>query len=362
MTRRLERGAEFKDWGTYVGRRLLQGLLVLWAAFTLAFIILYILPSDPVRIMLSGSGAEFANASDADLAKVRAEYGLDKSAPLQYLHALWNAASGDLGRSIQRGMPVTDLLGGALGQTVRLGLAAFAIALVLGVAVALGAAFTRNRLVRQLVLTTPSLGVSIPTFWSGLLFTQVFAFRLGWVNVFDQESWKSILLPALTLAIPTSAFIAQILAKSLSATLGEPYIQVVRSRGASEARVLLRNAFRNASLPLLTMIGMIVGNMLAGSVVVETVFSRMGVGRLTFEAVNAQDIPVVMGVVILAAAVFVVISLVVDLIYPLLDPRVSVRTARRRNAAPSPLTPPSPDGTAADLPSPTTATIQGAVA
>jgi len=318
-------------WLSYVARRLLQGVVVLWVAFTIAFVVLYLLPSDPIRIMLSGSGTEFANADPAAIAALRASYGLDGPVLGQYLHALQGAVRLDFGQSIQRGMPVTELLTGALGATAQLGGIAIGIALVIGLTVALTATFTRNRWVRQLLLSLPAVSVSVPTFWVGLLLTQVFSFWLGWVDIFDQKSWTTILLPAVTLAIPTSAFIAQILAKSLATTMAEPYVQVIRSRGTSEVRIVLVHALRNASLPLLTMFGMIVGNVLAGSVVVETVFSRMGVGRITFEAVDAQDIPVVMGVVVFAALVFVVISLVVDLVYPLLDPRVTVRADRRRD-------------------------------
>ena len=314
----------------YILRRLAQGVGVLWAAYTIAFVVLYLLPSDPVRIMLSGSGAEFADPSSADLAAVQREYGFDKPFYLQYLDSLGRALHGDFGRSIQRGESVGTLIVDALGQTAKLAGVAFAIALVIGLAGSLLAAFVRNRAVRQALLAVPSVAVSVPTFWSGLLLTQVFAFSLGWVNVFDEGNVGALLLAAVTLAVPTSAYIAQVLSKSLLTTLGEPYVEVVRSRGASEARVVLRSGLRNASLPLFTMVGMIVGNMLAGSVVVETVFARSGIGSLTFEAVRAQDIPVVMGVVVFAAATFVVISLVVDLVYPVLDPRVIVDSARRR--------------------------------
>ncbi len=319
-------------WAWYVGKRLFAGVGVLWAAFTVSFIVLYLLPSDPIQIMLSGSGTEFVGADDAKVAEVRAEYGLDRSAPAQYLAALGGALTLDFGRSIQRGMPVTELLGDALGQTLLLGGLALTLALVIGFAVAVTATLAPWRPLRQAVLGLPALSVSIPTFWSGLLITQVFAFGLQWVNVFDTSSFATLLLPATTLAIPVSAFIAQILAKSLATTMREPYVEVVRSRGVSEARVVVGSALRNASLPLLTMLGMIVGNIIAGSVVVETVFSRMGIGRITFEAVKAQDIPVVMGVVMIAATAFVLINLLVDIVYPLLDPRVDVGI-RRRSAA-----------------------------
>ncbi|GAA1851960.1 ABC transporter permease [Pseudonocardia ailaonensis] len=309
----------------YVLRRLLQGVGVLWAAYTIAFVVLYLLPSDPVRIMLAGSGTEFANPDPAAVAALEAQYGFDKPVIVQYVTSLGRALTGDLGTSIQRSDEVTSMLAAALGHTAVLGGVAFGLALVGGLLLAIPAAFTRRPSVRQTLLGVPSVAVSVPTFWTGLLLTQVVSFQLGWVDVFDQHSVGALLLPAVTLAIPTSAYIAQVLSKSLLSTLREPYTEVIRSHGASEARIVLVSALRNASLPLLTMIGVIVGNLLAGSVVVEAVFARDGIGNMTFQAVAAQDIPVVMGVVLLAAAIFVVISIAVDLVYPLLDPRVMIR-------------------------------------
>ncbi|MCD2100229.1 ABC transporter permease [Rhodococcus rhodochrous] len=331
MTRGPVDNGALRDWLRFFGRRLLQGLFVLWAAFTLVFVVLYLLPSDPIQLMLSGSGAEFASADDATIAQLRAQYGMDKPAFLQYLDALWNALHGDFGMSIQTGRPVADLITEALSQTVVLGLFALAIGLILGFVLAIAATLVRFGWLQQLLLSLPAAGVSVPSFWVGLLLIQYFAFDLGWFPPLGGKGINGLVLPAVTLSIPTAAFVAQILAKSLSVTMHEPYIEVVRSKGASRAHALFHDALRNASLPLLTMVGMIVGNILAGSVVVETVFSRMGLGRITYEAVNAQDIPVVLGVVTFAATVFVVLGIIVDLLYPLLDPRIGsqVRTRRR---------------------------------
>ncbi|WP_068165804.1 ABC transporter permease [Rhodococcus phenolicus] len=332
MTRGPAGDGALRDWLGFFGRRLLQGLFVLWAAFTLVFVVLYLLPSDPIKLMLSGSGAEFASVDDATLEQLRAQYGMDKAPLFQYFDALWNAVRGDFGMSIQTRRPVTELITEALSETLVLGSLALVLGLALGLSIALAATLVRFRWLQQLLLSLPAAGVSVPSFWVGLLLIQYFAFELGWFPPLGGKGLNGLVLPAVTLAIPTAAFVAQILAKSLAATMREPYVEVVRSKGASRAHALFHDALRNASLPLLTMVGMIVGNILAGSVVVETVFSRMGLGRITYEAVNAQDIPVVLAVVTFAAAVFVVLGIIVDLLYPLLDPRIGSQVRGRRKA------------------------------
>lgn len=326
-----------RAWFAFALRRIVQGVFVLWAAFTAVFIVLYLLPNDPIRLMLSGSGSEFGSADEETIERLRAQYGMDKSVVLQYFDALWGAVRGDFGMSIQTGRPVLDMVFDAIGQTAILGGFALAIGLVVGVVVAVASSLVRNRALQQLLLSLPAAGVSLPSFWVGLLLIQYFSFNLGWFPPLGGEGLNGLVLPAVTLAIPTAAFVAQILARSLASTLSEPYIEVIRAKGARQTHILVVNALRNASLPLLTMTGMIVGNTIAGSVVVETVFSRMGLGRITYEAVDAQDIPVVLAVVTFAALIFVVIGVIVDLINPLLDPRIGssvIVKHRRRSATP----------------------------
>lgn len=320
----------------YVGRRLGQAVLVLWAAFTVTFVILYLLPSDPVSIMLAGGqGGEQAAVDPAQAAALRAEYGLDDPLPVQYVHALWRTLHLDLGNSIQNGAPVSTSIADALPQTALLAASAFVVALVLGVGIAFLSTWTRWAWARTLLLALPPLGVSLPTFWVGLLLIQAFSFRIPVFPALGNRGVSSLVLPAVTLAIPVSASIAQVLARGLRTALAEPYVETARAKGASRARVHLRHAFRNATIPALTIGGVVVGNLLAGAVVVETVFSRVGIGRLTVTAVNGQDIPLVQGLVLLAATVFVVTNLVVDLLYPVLDPRIRVigaaRASRRRD-------------------------------
>lgn len=320
----------------YVARRLGQSLVVLWAAFTVTFVILYLLPSDPVSIMLAGGqGGEQSTVDPAQVAALRAEHGLDDPLPVQYLHALWRTLHLDFGDSLRNGAPVSTLIGDALPQTALLASASFVLALLLGVATAFLSTWTRWSWVRTGLLALPPLGVSLPTFWVGLLLIQFFSFRIPVFPALGNEGLLSLVLPSITLAVPVSASIAQVLARGLRTALAEPYVETARAKGASRARVHLRHALRNAAIPALTIGGVVVGNLLAGAVVVETVFSRVGIGRLTVTAVNDQDIPLVQGLVLLAAAVFVVTNLVVDLLYPVLDPRIRVvdaaRASRRRD-------------------------------
>ncbi|WP_334150532.1 ABC transporter permease [Microbacterium sp.] len=311
----------------YIGRRLLQAVAVLWAAYTVSFLVLYALPADPVRLL---AGGDATDVSAEQLDALRERLGLDQPLVVQYIQKLGEVLRGDLGASIGTGRPVTTMLAEAIPPTVQIAAVGFVIALVVGGALAFFATFTRNRALADLLIGLPPLGVAVPSFWLGLLLIQWFSFAIPLFPAVGDGGPISIVLPAITLAVPTSATIAQLLAKSLDTTLREPYIDTAWAKGASRIRVHVRHGLRNAALPALTMTGLIVGQLLSGTVVTETVFSRPGVGRVTATAVQQQDIPVVQGVVLFAAAVFVIANLVVDLIYPLLDPRIVLAGTRRR--------------------------------
>lgn len=310
----------------YVLWRLAQAALVLWAAWSLAFGVLYLLPSDPVTIMAAG-GAEATTVTDEQIAELRAAHGLDEPLWRQYLDRLGDALTGDLGTSVPTGEPVTGVIAEALPATLQLAAAALTLAVLGGGALALAATYTRRRWLRETLLSLPAIGASAPTFWVGLLLVQLVSFRWGLLPAFGNDGWDAIVLPAITLSVPVGAVLAQLFAKSLRNALGEAYTDTARAKGASRLRVHLAHAGRNAALPPLTAAGVVLGHLLAGSVVVETVFSRTGLGRTTATAVNVQDIPLVLGVVAFGALAFVLVSLAVDLIYPLLDPRVAVRKA-----------------------------------
>jgi peptide/nickel transport system permease protein len=305
----------------YLLRRLAQAVAVLWATYTATFVILDALPGDPVSAM-AGGGLDQTSVDPAQLAALRHEYGFDQPIWRQYLDYLGRALHGDFGNSVATGRPVTTTIAEALPQTLALSASALLLAVLLGTGLAVAATATNARWLRQALLSLPALGVSLPTFWVGLMLVQLLSFR---VHAF----LRGLVLPALTLAIPTSALLAQVLAKSLTTTLAEPYIDTARAKGAGRARIHLRHALRNAGLPALTIVGLLIGNLLAGSVVVESVFSRNGLGRATVNAVTVQDIPLVQGVVVFGALAFVLANLLVDLVYPLLDPRIVVAPAAR---------------------------------
>ncbi|WP_131768080.1 ABC transporter permease [Candidatus Protofrankia californiensis] len=305
----------------YLIRRLLQALFVLWAAYTVCFTVLYLLPSDPVSLMVSG-GAEQTSIDDAQLTALRAQYGLDKPIIVQYVDHLWHALRGDFGVSVQTGRSITQIFLDVLPATLQLAASAFTLALFLGLGLAYWATYARRLWVRQMLLSLPPLWASLPTFWVGLMLIQIVSFRWGLVPATGDDGVSSLLLPAVTLALPTAAGIAQVFAKSLRTVETEHYITTAAAKGASPTRVRLRHAARNAAIPALTLAGVWAGNLLAGSVVVETVFSRTGVGRTTATAVGTQDIPVVLGLVILSSVLFTAVNLAVDLTYPLLDPRI----------------------------------------
>ncbi|ROP55020.1 MULTISPECIES: ABC transporter permease [unclassified Streptomyces] len=312
----------------YVIKRLAQAVGVLWAAYTVSFLVLDYLPGDPVTAM-AGAGMDSGQVDPKQLAALRHEYGFDKPVLVQYAEHLGRAVRGDFGDSVSTGRPVTSTLADALPQTLQLTGAALLLAVLLGSGLAVLATYTAQRWLRQLLLSLPPLGVSVPTFWVGLLLVEVFSFRLRWFPAFGNDGFKGLVLPALTLAVPTGAQIAQVLAKSLLTALDQAYVDTARAKGAGRWRVHLRHALRNASLPALTVVGLLVGQLIAGSVVVETVFSRDGLGRVTAAAVTAQDIPLVQGVVVFGALIFVTTNLVIDLVYPLLDPRIVVASGRR---------------------------------
>jgi peptide/nickel transport system permease protein len=317
--------------GRYLLRRLAQAVVVLWAAYTVSFLVLDALPGDPVTAMAS-TGLDSGVVDPAELAAIRAEYGYDDPIVVRYLTDLGNAVTGDLGNSVASGRPVTGTLGDALPPTLELTAVALLLAVVLGSAVALAATYTRRRWLRQVLLSLPGLGVAVPTFWVGLVLVQVLSFQLGLFPAFGNEGAASLVLPALTLAIPTGALVAQVLAKSLVTTLDEPYVQTARAKGVGRVGIHLSHALRNASLPALTVVGLLAGQLLASAVVVETVFSRDGLGRVTAAAVGNQDLPLVQGVVVLGALVFVLVNVVVDLVYPLLDRRIVVAGLTRSPA------------------------------
>ena len=289
-------------------------VLVLWGAATLAFLTMRLVPGDAVDAMLGPN----AQVSPETNAAIRTELGLDLPWYQQYVGLLARMLRGDLGESYQLRMPVAEVIGRQLAPTLQLTGLALTIALVLAFAAAL---LARGRRARGIVAALELVVLSSPVFWIGLVLLTVFSFTLGWFPV-SGRGFAALVLPAVTLALPVAALLGQVLRDGLEEAERQPFALSVRARGASQSRLLLRHTLRHGSTGALTLAGYLVGSLLGGTVLVETVFARAGIGRVTLAAIQGRDLPVVMAVIMLSAVVFVVVHLLVELAYPLLDPRL----------------------------------------
>jgi ABC-type dipeptide/oligopeptide/nickel transport system permease component len=302
---------------TYLGRRLLTGALTLLGVATLVFGLIHLLPGDPAETMLAQSGAP----PEAVIA-LRAEIGLDRPLIVQYGRWLASLAQGNLGRSLFYNRPVAHLILDQLPSTLELALAAFMVALGLGVPLGVIAALRHDSWVDRLAMTTAVVGVAVPVFWSGLVLIWIFSVWLGWLPPAGAESWRALVMPALVLGFATAGPLARLTRATLLDVLAQPYISVARAKGLAERAVLMRHAARNALIPLLTIAGVQLGFLLAGTVVTETLFGRPGLGRLLVDAILWRDLPVIQGVALLIAGIYVLANLAVDLAAGWINPQV----------------------------------------
>jgi peptide/nickel transport system permease protein len=286
-------------------------------------VILYLLPSNPVELRLAGGDNPAQDVSPVQLAALKHQYGLDKPLWQRYADLLWNALHLHFGTSSMLNEPVSTVLADRLPNTVTLAGFSVVLMLIFGVGLAYLAAYVQWRPAKAVLTRLPAIGVSAPTFWVGLLLIQVFSFWLGWFPSTGAHDLRSFVLPGITMALPSAAILAQVLTRSLERTLAEPYITTAKAKGLTHGVIQWRHALKNAALPTLTMLGLLVGLAVTNAVIAETVFSISGIGRLAQQAVAAQDVPVVQAVVLIASALFVVVNLAVDLLYPLLDPRIT---------------------------------------
>ncbi|WIM70425.1 ABC transporter permease [Corynebacterium suedekumii] len=300
-------------------RRIGQAVLVLLITYTLAFILLSALPSDGV--MARYASPDLALSAE-ELQRIRDTYGADEPILAQYVQALGGFVTGNFGYSVQTGTAVSTLLAEAIPGTVALALLAFALAVVLALGIAIVGTSEKFRAVGDVFRSLPAFMVSLPTFWLGIVIIQLVSFRLGWVPVIGASTAQALILPTITLSIPIAAPLAQVLIRSIDQVKGQPFIQAVRARGAGEVWIFWRNILRNAMLPALTMAGLLFGELVGGAVVTESVFGRAGLGQMTVQAVANRDTPVLLAVVVIAATLYVLINLIVDLLYPVLDARL----------------------------------------
>jgi peptide/nickel transport system permease protein len=312
---------------TYLLRRLLAAVPVLLGVSILVFSMLHLTPGDPVVLMLSGGGGSGASqgASAEAIERLRQELGLDRPVWVQYLRWIGNALRGDLGRSIWSNQRVTEMIVAQLGSTFQLTIAGLGLAVVLGVLLGVIAAMRAHSWLDSTIMAVASLGVSMPAFWLGLILIFIFSLRLGWFPATGAGGLNRLILPAAVLGLEASAIIARLVRSSMLEVMRQEYVTTARAKGLSERVVVLRHALRNALVPVVTVVGLQFGAVLSGTVVLETVFARQGIGRLAITAINGKDFPLVQGIVLFVATVYVFVNLAVDLLYGFIDPRIRYR-------------------------------------
>ena len=300
----------------FLVRRLLLTLPVLFAVATLVFSLIHLVPGDPVQAMLGEA------AAPADVDELRRRLGLDRPLPEQYAAFLVGLVTGDLGTSLRTNQPVTAALAERLPATFELAAASIVVAVLIAIPLGIAAAVRAGTPVDHAATTAALLGISIPNFWLGPLLAIVFSVTLEWFPVSGRGTPAHLVLPAVTLGVPLAAVLARITRASVIEELREPYVLSARARGVSRTRAVVRHAFRNSLIPIVTVLGLQLGAVLTGAVITETIFAWPGVGRLLIQSITFRDYPLIQGCILLIAATYVSMNLLIDVAYGFLDPRI----------------------------------------
>jgi ABC-type dipeptide/oligopeptide/nickel transport system permease component len=300
----------------YILHRIVAALVTIWVATIAVTALIHLVPGDPVRIMY----AKFQSTPE-QIEAVRTALGLDQPIHVQYVMYLERLAHGDLGRSIVGNQPVLDILFTRFPPTLLLASSSLAIAVLIGLSLGFLAAYKRGSAVDVGAMVLAVLGVSIPHFWLGLLLLFLFALQLGWLPVAGSDL-RSLVLPALTLGIANAAVLARLTRSAMIDIFDQDFVRTARAKGLPRSVVLYRHALRAGLVPIVSMMGLQFAYMMGGAIVVENVFAWNGVGRLAIEAVFARDYPLIQGFILFFATVVVLVSLLIDLLYAVLDPRI----------------------------------------
>jgi peptide/nickel transport system permease protein len=309
---------------TYLLKRTLILFLTLLLVSIAIFAVLMVIPGDPAQIILG------IHATPETLRNLRHQMGLDRPVIIQYLHYMKNLALGDLGRSITYDVPIHSLILSRLQVTIPLAILSLIFAVSISIPMGIYSSLHRNRLGDYGIMAFSQVGLAVPAFWAGILLILLFAVTLHWLPAGGFHAWqtdpikalRSLLLPAFSLGFVRAAVLTRMTRSSMLEVLGEDYIRTARSKGLPKRIVVYKHAFRNAIIPVVTIVGLQAGDLLAGAIIIENVFHLPGVGRLVFEAIGQRDLPVIQGVVLLIAVIIVVINFVIDIAYRYLDPRI----------------------------------------
>ena len=302
--------------GRFLARRLVLTIPVLLGVATLVFSLIHLIPGDPAQAMLGEA------APQSDVEELRRQLGLDQPLAQQYAAFLGGLVKGDLGTSLRTGLPVTEQIVERMPATFELALAAMLVAILFSMPLGIAAAVRRGTVVDHAAMTVSLAGVSVPNFWLGPLLAIVFAVELGWLPVSGRGTWSHLILPAVSLGAALAAILARMTRATMLEELREPYVQAARARGVSKLRAILRHAFRNSLIPVVTLVGLQFGAVLTGAVITETIFAWPGIGRLLIQSIGFRDYPLVQGCILLIAVTYVGVNLLTDMLYGVLDPRI----------------------------------------
>lgn len=301
----------------FIARRLLLAIPVLLGVSILVFLVLYLIPGDPAQILLFGS-----SPTPEQVEQLRQQLGLDQPLPVQFVGFLGRIIRGDLGESYMTGQKVASEIWSNAGPTFVLTFAAMGVGVVIGVPVGIASGVRPGSWLDRIGTAFVVLGTSVPFFWLALVMILIFAVDLGWLPSLGTGSPQALVLPAVALGWNLAAIIARLLRNSLIDIYLQPYIRVARAKGLSGRAILVHHALKNALIPVVTILGLQFGNLVAGAVVIEVIFGRNGIGSYLVQAITAKDIPAVQGVVLFVAVLYIVVNLIVELVYGLLDPRI----------------------------------------
>ncbi|MFS8627862.1 MAG: ABC transporter permease [Limnochordales bacterium] len=300
----------------YIVRRLLLAIPVLVGVSIVVFWMIRAIPGDPARV-LAGEGAPLEVVE-----RIREQYGLNEPPHVQYMVFLKHLLQGDLGRSIRSRRPVTEEVAARLGPTLELAAGSMVVAIVIGVSTGILSAVRPNSWIDAVSTFIALVGISMPVFWLGLMLMYFFSYELGWFPTAGRGTWRHLVLPSLTLGLSTAAIIARMTRSSMLEVLRQDYVRTARAKGLHEWAVVLKHAFRNALIPIVTVTGLQMGSLLGGAVMTESVFAWPGIGRLMVDSIIARDYPVVQGAVLVVAVGFILINLLVDVLYAYINPTI----------------------------------------
>ena len=302
----------------YLLSRIWQSVIVLIGVTLVTFILLNVVPGDPVLVMLN-------KRADAEtVERVRHELGLDRPLYVQYFDFVTGAVRGDFGTSYFQKRPVTEMLNQGFQLTFKLGAISLIFSIIFGLLIGTLAALFRGKFLDHFLMFIAMLGISVPVFWLAVLMQILFGLKLGWLPIsgMKQDGW--LIMPVICLGVSYGASASRLIRTNMLDALGQDYIRTARAKGVSESLVVCKHVLKNAAIPIVTLVGMQLRSLISGAMVVEMVFSLHGLGKIAFAAVTSRDIPIVQGTVLYTAAVYVVINLIVDMLYGVLDPRIRI--------------------------------------